>query len=95
MQVYLKMDASGSQIPVVDFSVMGLENADFFFLTALLTITRIMDKINNREEMKYMCKVIRSDEGHEDPCEAPPIILKKTKIQIIIKIRLNLTDTKN
>ena len=32
------------------------------FLTALLTITRIMNKINNREEMKYMCKVIRSDE---------------------------------
>ena len=31
VQVYLKMDASGSQIPVVDFSVMGLENADFFF----------------------------------------------------------------
>ena len=43
-----------------------------------------MDKINNREEMKYICKVIRSDEvkgqvrtEHEDPCEAPPIILKK------------------
>ena len=33
-----------------------------FFLTALLTITRIMNKINNREEMKYMCKVIRSDQ---------------------------------
>ena len=33
-----------------------------FFLTALLTITRIMNKINNREEMKYMCRVIRSDE---------------------------------
>ena len=32
-----------------------------FFLTALLTITRIMNKINNREEMKYICKVIRSD----------------------------------
>ena len=32
--------------------------------------------------------------GHEDPCKAPPIILKKTKIQIIIKTRLNLTDTK-
>ena len=28
VQVYLKMEASGSQIPVVDFSVMGLENAD-------------------------------------------------------------------
>ena len=35
---------------------------DHFFLTALLAITRIMNKINNREEMKYMCKVIRSDE---------------------------------
>ena len=34
----------------------------YFFLTALLTITRIMNKINNREEMKYMCKVVRSDE---------------------------------
>ena len=33
-----------------------------FFLTALLTITRIMNQISNREEMKYMCKVIRSDE---------------------------------
>ena len=34
--------------------------------------------------------------GDEDPCEAPPIILnEKTKIQITIKTRLNLTDTKN
>ena len=33
-----------------------------------------MNKINNREEMKYMCKVMRSKgqvrTGHEDPCEA-------------------------
>ena len=38
------------------------ETAYSLFLTALLTITRIMNKINNREEMKYMCKVISNDE---------------------------------
>ena len=32
------------------------------FLTALLTITRVTyNKKNNREEMRYMCKVMRSD----------------------------------
>ena len=75
----------------------------FIYLTALLTITRIMNKINNREQMKYMCKVIRSDEvkraganGTRGPMRGTAhYILKKTKIQIIIKTRLNLKDTKN
>ena len=74
-----------------------------FFLIALLTITRIMNKINNREEMKYMCKVIRSDEvkraganGTRGPMRGTAhYIKKKNKIQIIIKTRLNLTDTKS
>ena len=62
-----------------------------------------MDKINNREEMKCMCKVIRSDEvkraganGTRGPMRGTAhYIKKKTKIQIIIQTRLNLEDTKN
>ena len=58
----------------------------FFFLTALLTITRIMNKINNREEMKYMCKVIRSDEvkraganGTREPMRGTAHYIKKKR----------------
>ena len=33
--------------------------------------------------------------GREGQCEAPPMIFKKNKIQIIIKTRLNLKETEN
>ena len=44
-------DWSNSLIYIYEFpySVQKVQ----FFLTALLTITRIMNKINNREEIKY------------------------------------------
>ena len=91
---YLQVTLLGGQTTALDHlpEEVSLDHVPFF-LTALLTITRIMNKINNREEMKYMCKVIRSDEVKR--AQAPPIILKKNKIQIIIKTRLNLTDTKS
>ena len=39
-----------------------IKRTPWIFLTALLTITHVRyNKLNNQEEMKYMCKVIRSD----------------------------------
>ena len=69
-----------------------------FFLTALLTITHVTyNKINNREEMKYICncdKVKRAGaNGTRGPMRGTAHYIKKNpKIQIIIRTQLNLKD---
>ena len=64
----------------------SLVDHSFFYNSFIDHYTRIMNKINNREEMKYMCKVIRSDEvkraganGTQGPMQGTAHNIKKNK----------------
>ena len=58
-----------------------------FYCMLCTSVVDIIDLIRSKGQGR---------KGHEDPCEALPMIFKiKIKIQIIIKTRLNLKDAKN
>ena len=59
-----------------------------------MTITHVTyQKINNRKEMKYICKVIRSDKVKREGANGTQGPMRGTAHDII-KTRLNLKDTK-